>query len=871
MITMNDMSLILEFVQEAREYIDEIEPTLIEINNGATDAGTVDSELINSVFRLFHSMKGSAGFLSLTTVTSVTHEAETLLDKIRNGKSSLTVQITATLCKALDLFREMLEHIEESGNDEGFTEPAQAIIAVLKKHVAGEPVEDNELGGLSVSGASPATPVSIVAASSTDSKEELSFEMLANEPVHEPIPATELNFSTPNEPAPSSVPEPVAAPPVAEPVVQPELAALQLSPEMRHGFVAESTEQLDAAEQALLLVLDENVDSAEPLKDSFRYIHSFKGNCGFMGLVHLEHLSHTMETLLDALRNGEIKPDEKNVGKLLSLLDVLRDAVKDLEEGGSGTIKDLNYHIRALNALMGQDVGNQVNPSALPVSTPAVPAMSGAAASVVAPPVQTSSTQTPPTTPPSASSAEPVKHDVHQTPLQVSDVLPNADHDHAAAKPAASSTGTATQKGKQDIRVDLHKLDILINLVGELVIAESMVTRCPAVSHVEDEYYNRAKHQLRRICDDLQDVAMAVRMIPLSATFRKMIRLVHDLATKSGKKIKLNLVGEETEVDKTVIEQIADPLVHIVRNSCDHGVELPEDRIKAGKPETGTVTLEGKHEGGEVWIMITDDGRGLNREKIVAKAIEKGLVGSEVKDWSDDRVFKLVFEPGFSTADKVTDISGRGVGMDVVKRNIEKLNGRIDINSKSGHGSTFTLRIPLTLAIVDAMLVRVGEGKYMIPTLTIRESLVPTMNQVTVTPEGREILRLREEMVPIVRLYDVFGCKPGAEKLKDGILIVAEDSGRSFAFFVDEIIGQQQTVIKGLPDYIGEANGFSGCTILGDGTVSLIVDVGAVSQMTGSFHASPVNKASAWSDEPVTITNNNYTDISFADLEAQVV
>ncbi|MDR1142513.1 MAG: chemotaxis protein CheA [Planctomycetaceae bacterium] len=876
------MSLILEFVQEAREYIDEIEPTLIEINNGATDAGTIDSELINSVFRLFHSMKGSAGFLSLTTVTSVTHEAETLLDKIRNGKSSLTVQITATLCKALDLFREMLVHIEESGNDEGFTEPAQAIIAVLKKHVAGEPVDDNELGDFSASpttnpspAASSAKPIAVSAGSKE--KEELSFEMLANEPVREPISAAELDFSTSTDsteptPAPVSVPAPVSEPvepaTVVETDSQPELAALQLSPEMRHGFVAEATEQLDAAEQALLLVLDENVDSAEPLKDSFRYIHSFKGNCGFMGLVHLEHLSHTMETLLDALRSGEIKPDEKNVGKLLSLLDVLRDAVKDLEEGGSGTIKDLNYHIRALNALMGQDVGNQVNPSSLPVSTSEV---SNATASVAAP-VQAISQTTPQTTPVAPSSAETPKREVPKTTLQVSDVLPNVDHDHpdhAVAKPAAGATA---QKGKQDIRVDLHKLDILINLVGELVIAESMVTRCPAVSHVEDEYYNRAKHQLRRICDDLQDVAMAVRMIPLSATFRKMIRLVHDLATKSGKKIKLNLVGEETEVDKTVIEQIADPLVHIVRNSCDHGIELPEDRIKTGKQETGTVTLEGKHEGGEVWIMITDDGRGLNREKIVAKAIEKGLVGSEVRDWSDDRVFKLVFEPGFSTADKVTDISGRGVGMDVVKRNIEKLNGRIDINSKAGQGSTFTLRIPLTLAIVDAMLVRVGEGKYMIPTLTIRESLVPTMNQVTVTPEGREILRLREEMVPIVRLYDVFGCKPGAEKLKDGILIVAEDSGRSFAFFVDEIIGQQQTVIKGLPDYIGEANGFSGCTILGDGTVSLIVDVGAVSQMTGSFHASPVNKAAAWSDEPTLTTNNNsYTDVSFADLEAQVV
>jgi len=268
--------------------------------------------------------------------------------------------------------------------------------------------------------------------------------------------------------------------------------------------------------------------------------------------------------------------------------------------------------------------------------------------------------------------------------------------------------------------------------------------------------------------------------------------------------------------------------------------------------------------------LITDDGRGLNKERILTKAIERGLVGIEAKDWPDDRIYKLVFEPGFSTADKVTDISGRGVGMDVVKRNIEKLNGRIDIASRPGHGSTFTLRIPLTLAIVDAMLVRVGEGKYMIPTLTIRESLVPMKSQVTVTPEGREILRLREEMVPIIRLYDVFGCQPGAEKLKDGILIVAEDSGRSFAFFVDEIIGQQQTVIKGLPEYIGESNGFSGCTILGDGTVSLIVDVGAVSQMSGSFHASPVNKMADWEEEStaVSVTANETSFTDFAEFEA---
>ncbi|MDR2168780.1 MAG: chemotaxis protein CheA [Planctomycetaceae bacterium] len=915
-----DMSLILEFVQEAREYIEEIEPTLIEINNGSESAaGAVDSELINSVFRLFHSMKGGAGFLALATVVSVTHEAETLLDKIRNGKLSLTVQITATLCKALDLFREMLDHIADTGNDEGFTAPASAIIKVLKKHVAGEPVGENELVNLlnEVGGNIPdamnevnsTTPIPAplpTQKNNSESNDGLSFDALKDEPPKTPVPISDLQFNAVDEinvvansvaaptsaAATASVSADVSSAPSASGSLQQfpnnenaatELTNLQLSPEMRHGFVAEATEQLDAAEQALLLVQDEtNADPTEPLKDLFRYIHSFKGNCGFMGLVDLEHLSHTMETLLDNLRSGTIKPDANIVGKLLGMVDVLREATKDIEEGGSAQVKDLQSHIQTINTLMNLTPVTQPAPTPTPPTSNATTSTTPTSTTSTSPtpPPATSMTSTPSTTS-SGSGAVDVKVSAAKVSplapqLQLSDVLPATDkgaaqHPTATATAATSGTtsgGGGSSKAKQDIRVDLHKLDILINLVGELVIAESMVTRCPAVAHVEDEYYNRAKHQLRRICDDLQDVAMSVRMIPLSATFRKMIRLVHDLATKTGKRIKLNLVGEDTEVDKTVIEQIADPLVHIVRNSCDHGVELPDERVKAGKSDTGTVTLEGRHEGGEVWIIIKDDGRGLNKEKIIAKAIEKGLVGNEVRDWPEDRIFKLIFEPGFSTADKVTDVSGRGVGMDVVKRNIEKLNGRIDISSKYGEGSIFTLRIPLTLAIVDAMLVRVGDGRYMIPTLTIRESLVPTMKQVTITPEGREILRLREEMVPIIRLYDVFGCKPGAERLRDGILIVAEDGGRSFAFFVDEIIGQQQTVIKGLPDYIGEANGFSGCTILGDGTVSLIVDVGAVSQMTGSFAASPVNKYEVWED--TKNINAHHVDTTFTDLESVV-
>jgi len=790
---MNDLSLILEFVQEAREYIDEVEPTLIEIYHGSDELGAVDPELINSVFRLFHSMKGSAGFLALSTIASVTHEAETLLDKIRNGKLSLTVEITETLCKAIDLFREMLDHIAETGDDRGFETKASTIIERLKAHSEGKSAPKQDI------------PVSKAAATS-------SVKI---------VPSPVETVQSPVE---------IASPPEQKATQD---NSVQCSPEMRHGFIQEGNEQIDAVEQALLRVLEDKTTAEEQFKEAFRGIHSFKGNCGFMGFVDLEHLSHTMETFMDLLREGTIPPTDDNVSVVLKMLDVLREGISDIEAGNSGTIKGCDLYVSMLNDIMG------TTPHEKPVFKETLTVV--------------------------ISEEKPVdKLETAQKIVQETQIPGNVQM-QAAAKAVAN----AATKAKQDIRVDLHKLDALINLIGELVIAESMVTRCPAVSHVEDDYYNRAKHQLRRICDDLKDVAMSVRMIPLSATFRKMVRLVHDLGTKSGKKIKLNLVGEETEVDKTVIEQIADPLVHIVRNSCDHGVENPEERVAVGKSEIGTVTLEGRHEGGEVWILISDDGHGLSRDRILAKALEKGIVSPEAKDWPDEKIYRLVFEAGFSTADKITDISGRGVGMDVVRKNIEKLNGRIDIQSREGEGSTFILRIPLTLAIIDAMLVRVGTAKYMIPTLAIRESLVPMKKHVTITPDGKEILRLREEMVPIIRLYDIFNQEPESEKLKDGILIVAEDGGQSFAIYVDEIVGQQQTVIKGLPDYIGKADGFSGCTILGDGSVSLIIDVGSLCQMPGSFAASPCDKDSYWSDAPTptTVITPHFHEISREDLE----
>ncbi|MGE4553028.1 MAG: chemotaxis protein CheA, partial [Desulfovibrionaceae bacterium] len=413
----------------------------------------------------------------------------------------------------------------------------------------------------------------------------------------------------------------------------------------------------------------------------------------------------------------------------------------------------------------------------------------------------------------------------------------------APARPAARAEGeegAAKKTERRDIRVDLDKLDVLMNLVGELVIGETMVTRHPGVVNLQIESFERAAHNLRRIIADLQDVAMSVRMVPVSRTFRRMIRLVHDLSKKAGKRVKLELVGEETEVDKTVIEQIADPLVHLVRNSVDHGVEPVSERLAAGKPETATVTIEAGHEGGEVVIRVSDDGRGISREKVLDKARRNGLVQGDGKHLPDGEVFKFIFEPGFSTAEKITDVSGRGVGMDVVKRNLEKIKGRVDVFSTAGQGTTMLLRIPLTLAIIDGMLVRVGDSRYTIPLLSIRESFRPVPEQVTRTMDGQELVRVRELLIPVLRLHEFYGIRADVEDLCSGILICVGSGDRQVCLFADEIIGHHQTVIKAMPGVTGKARGISGCTILGDGEVSLIIDV--VSLMDAAEHASAMNQ-----------------------------
>jgi len=416
------------------------------------------------------------------------------------------------------------------------------------------------------------------------------------------------------------------------------------------------------------------------------------------------------------------------------------------------------------------------------------------------------------------------------TPEQVDQALQKQKQQESVAQ--SKKTDTAS------IRVDTDKIDKLINLVGELVITQSMLSDLGArfeMSQISVLLERMA--QLERNTREIQERVMSIRMLPIGTAFSRFPRLVRDLSAKAGKKIQLVLSGEETELDKTVIESIGDPLTHLVRNSADHGLETPEERLDINKPELGTIRLNAFHEGGNICITVEDDGRGLNRDKILAKAVKQGLIGENEK-LSDDQIWPLIFKPGFSTAEKVTDVSGRGVGMDVVKRNIEGLGGTVKIKTALGKGTTFTLKLPLTLAIIEGMTVRVGKDTYIVPLLSILESIQPKASAVKTVVGKGELINVRETYLTMIRMYEVFSLQPEYTDPTKAILLILETEGERVAVMVDEILGQQQVVIKSMEQNFRKVAGVAGATILGDGTVGFILDVRGLIEM--SRHAAPV-------------------------------
>jgi two-component system chemotaxis sensor kinase CheA len=602
------------------------------------------------------------------------------------------------------------------------------------------------------------------------------------------------------------------------------------------GFLEEAAEHIEASEAALLEI-ERSPEDTSIIDNLFRPFHTIKGMAGFLNLRDINRLTHEVETLLDQGRKGKrqitpglidlvfdvvdilkaqlasiatymVNPDGGSVSQppIAELIDKLRDVV-------AGRLEPEGHH--PTEGVPGQKLGeNLVDQGAC-------------AKEVVDFALQKQQEE------PTKKTGEILTETGVATPRQVSQAL----RAQKPESPGRSARSAGAAIGDQSVRIETAKLDSLVDMVGELVIAQTLVGANPQIAC--DDKLSKDVSQVGKIVRDVQEVAMAMRMIPIGPTFQKMARLVRDVSRKAGKRVELHISGEDTELDKNVIQQIGDPLVHMVRNAVDHGVEMPEVRRSAGKPETGHVHLSASHQGGNILIKISDDGKGLDPKVLIAKGVEKGIV-QHGEELSDQQAYRLVFAAGLTTAQKVTDISGRGVGMDVVRRNIEQLRGKVDISSELGQGSTFSIRLPLTLAIIDGMVVKVADERFIIQTITIEQALRPRLEHITTVQHKGEVLNVRGRLVPLIQLGAMFGFS-GALDPCEAIVVIAHCEGRQIGLVVDELIGQQQVVIKTLGERFQKLQGVSGGAILGDGRVGLILEMSGLAAAHNA-HLTPLSR-----------------------------
>jgi two-component system chemotaxis sensor kinase CheA len=662
-------------------------------------------------------------------------------------------------------------------------------------------------------------------------------------------------------------------------------------------FFDEADELLADMEQHLLL-LDPQAPDVEQLNAIFRAAHSIKGGAATFGFTVLQETTHLLENLLDGARRAEMSLSTDIINLFLETKDIMQEQLDAYKSSRDPDAESFEYICAALRQL-ALDAQEQREPApelhvvedepaaAAPVAaaTPAakdgmrvrlsglktqeVPVMLEelgnlgeikdpvqtadsveatlittvteddiiAVLCFVLEPEQISFTQAAvPAVAESAPAPAPAVTEsaaVAVRPAPVLTAVPNSEPAKARAPKAAESTS---------IRVAVEKVDQLINLVGELVITQSMLAqRSDLLDPVVHSDLLNSMGQLERNARDLQESVMSIRMMPMEFVFSRFPRLVRDLASKLNKQIELTLLGSSTELDKSLIERIIDPLTHLVRNSLDHGVETPEVRIANGKEPTGNLTLSAEHQGGNICIEVIDDGAGLNRERILAKAASQGMNVSE--NMSDEEVGMLIFAAGFSTAEKVTDVSGRGVGMDVVKRNIQEMGGHVEIHSQQGKGTTIRILLPLTLAILDGMSVKVGEEVFILPLNAVMESLQPLAEDLHPLAGGERVLQVRGEYLPLVELYNVFDVKEAKTEATQAIVVILQSAGRRYALLVDQLIGQHQVVVKNLESNYRKVPGISAATILGDGSVALIVDVSALQSLNRDKLATGVSAA----------------------------
>ncbi len=633
------------------------------------------------------------------------------------------------------------------------------------------------------------TPVRDMAAIAEPAMMETPFASMAAIP--EPAPVVEA--VAPAAPAPTPTPAPVVNTSSQHNVGSdrlPDDADRELLPD----FITESGECVTNSEIALLQ-LEENPSDEEAVNTVFRAFHTVKGTSAFLGLSRVAAFAHEAESLLSRVRDKEIQYTQGCADLSLRSVDMLKALLGSVETAlaGDGRLPlPAGYH-ELLDALAGYDPSRDAAGVRLAVVRDEKEADEAAAAPSVA----------------------------------------------TAAPEAAIARNTRSEDAT--IRVRTDRLDRLIDMVGELVIAQSMIAGDDTFGTGKQYELLRKVTHAGKIVRELQDLSMSMRMVPLRATFQKLARVVRDTSVKAGKTVQFITEGDDVEIDRTLVDILGDPLVHMVRNAVDHGTEPPDERERIGKPRAGRVRLSAYHASGNVVVELRDDGRGLYREKLVAKAIEKGLIESD-KGMSDSDVFALIFAPGFSTAEKVTDISGRGVGMDVVRRNLEAIRGRIDITSTPGQGTTFAIRLPLTLAVTDGMLVRVGEERFIIPLTHIHMSFRPEPSMLSTVVGKGEVVLLRGELMPIIRLHQLFDVPSAVQSPLDGLLMIVGDGDRRTALLVDDLLGQQQVVAKTLGSALGKVPGVSGGAILGDGRVGLILDVNETVALAQSQEVAPLRR-----------------------------
>ncbi|MBV1883782.1 MAG: chemotaxis protein CheA [Pseudomonadales bacterium] len=718
------------FFEESFEGLDAMESNLLEL-----ECETVDSEVINTIFRAAHSIKGGSGTFGFTEIAEFTHILETLLDEIREGSRNLTVDMVDLFLQSVDCLREMMQQIQDGTEVEKDTpkELAQA----FEKYLNSENSENN----VSDSSGTRVGDASSTVGSEAEARTEAGDTNGAGVVVAPGGRRWEIKF-------------------------RPNVDMLRTGNEPARMF-----RELDSLGHYHCKVDTSQLSKFSALEPESSFL---AWNISLSGDVSREQIEEVFEWVADdcELLIEEIQSEEAGI------VAVDESKVDELK------IDELKIDERKVES----------NESKV---------------------AEIGATE--------ARSAE-------------TNVTDAAESDDPDTKQEAIKAKKESGKAKENssIRVGTEKIDSLVNLVGELVITQSMLSQIGEDFTVED--LSRLKEglgQLEHNTRDLQESVLRIRMLPINFTFSRFPRLIRDLSRQLDKKVELKIIGEETELDKTVMEKIGDPIVHLVRNSMDHGLESPEVRLAAGKDETGLLTLSAYHQGGNIVIQVKDDGAGLNKERILQKAVENGLVG-EKETLSAEQINDLVFRPGFSTASEITDVSGRGVGMDVVRRNIQELNGTVEVVSEEGKGCVFTIRLPLTLAILDGQLIRVGDCTYILPLVSIIESLQVEPELVSHVAGGCEVLSLRDEYIPIVNLWDTFKVEPDSKSIEDSILIVLESENHKVGLVVDELMAQQQVVIKSMETNYERVGGVSGATILGDGRVSLILDIVGIVKMAGT-------------------------------------